>query len=105
MPEHVAQVFGDRLDRLMVGRDAVPDQAIWRGQPVQHVDPDRPGRIKCRSLLDERLGGVEAGRAGADHGDLKSLHACDSALSPRVARPGTLQAAVASLAWSYRGPA
>ena len=59
--EHPAQVVGDRLDRLMVGSDAVPDQPVRRRQPVEHVDPDAPARVDRGGLLDQRLSGVEAG--------------------------------------------
>ena len=48
----------------VVGGDAVPDQAERRGQPVDQVDGDRDV-----VLPGQRVGGVDAGRAGADDGD------------------------------------
>ena len=54
----------DGLDVLVVGRDAEADEPPRRRQPVDHVDLDR--RLLA---LQQRVGGVEAGRAGADDGD------------------------------------
>ncbi len=54
----------DALDLLVVGGDAVADEAVGRGEAVEDVHAD--GQV---ALLDERLGGVEAGRSAAHHGD------------------------------------
>ena len=48
----------DRLDLRMVGRDAGANQAIRRRQHVVEVD--------LEALLEQLIGRVEAGRAGAD---------------------------------------
>ena len=53
----------DRLDLGMVGRDAEPDEAPRRRQPLDQVDLDR------QVGAEQRAGGVEAGRARADDGD------------------------------------
>jgi hypothetical protein len=54
----------DRLDVLVVGRDAESDEAMRRGQPIDHIHLDP--RVVA---LQEGVGGVEASRAGADDGD------------------------------------
>ena len=56
--KHAAQVVGDRLDRLVVGSDAVTDQPVGGRQPVEHIHPDHLGRVERAGLLDQRLGGV-----------------------------------------------
>ena len=69
--QHLAQVLGDRLDRLVVGGDPVPDQPVRRGQPVEDVDPDpdRPREPVARvvrqrgRVLDQRLRRIEPSRA------------------------------------------
>ncbi len=61
--QHIAQVVGDRLDRLVVGRHAVADQSIGGQQPVDHVHPDDHRWFQRSSLLDQCLGGVQAGGA------------------------------------------
>ena len=61
--KHAAQVLGDRLDRLVVGRDTVADQAVRGRQPVDDVDPDGLRRLQRGGLLDQCLGGVQASRA------------------------------------------
>ena len=54
---------GDRLDLLVVGRHAGADQAVGRGEAVEHVDLDDEVL-----LLQQVVGGIEAvGRA--DDGD------------------------------------
>ena len=58
----------DRLDLRMVGRDAEAHEAPGRRQPLDHVDLDRDVGA------EQRAGGVEAGRAGADDCDTKSAH-------------------------------
>ena len=51
---------GDRLDLRVVGRDAGAHQPERRRQRVEQVDRDtRPQQL---------VGGIEAGRAGADDG-------------------------------------
>ncbi len=54
----------DRLDLGVVGRDAGADQAPGRGQPLEHVDLEA-----LVGGLEQVPGGVEAGRARADHDD------------------------------------
>ena len=54
---------GDRLDLLVVRRDAAAHQPERGGQAVVHVDLD----LEVLLLL-QVLGGVEAAGAGADHG-------------------------------------
>ena len=49
----------DGLDVLVVGRDTEPDEPPRRRQAVEHVDHDR--RLLA---LQERVGGIEAGRPG-----------------------------------------
>ena len=56
----------DGLDVLVVGRDAEADEAPRRRQPVDQVDLDL--RVLA---LQQRVGRVEPGRAGADDGDAK----------------------------------
>ena len=51
----------DVLDLGVVGRDAGAHEAERRRQAVEHVDLDRHARRR-----EQGLGGVEAGRAGAD---------------------------------------
>ena len=58
------QGVADRPHLRVVGRDAVPDQAERRGQPVDQVDGHRDV-----VLAGQRVGGVDARRAGADDGD------------------------------------
>ena len=72
--QHLAQVLRDRLDRLVVGSDPVADQAIRGGETVDHVHAHRHGHRQRRRLLDQRLGGIKPGRAGADHGNVE--HKC-----------------------------
>jgi len=63
----------DGLDLLMVRRDAAPDQAEGRGEPVVHVDLDRKA-----FPFHQMSRGVEPGRAGADDRDPQRgcLRAC-----------------------------
>ena len=57
-----------RLDLRVVGRDAAADQAEGGGEAVEEVD------LGVRVLVfEDVLGGVEAGRAGADDGDAKGV--------------------------------
>ena len=57
-----------RLDLRVVGGDAAADQAEGRGQAVEEVD------LGVQVLvLEDVLGGVEAGRAGADDGDAEGV--------------------------------
>jgi hypothetical protein len=52
---------GDRLDRLVVGRDPVADQSERGREAVEDVDgQDQVGAV------EQRLGGVQPGRPGAD---------------------------------------
>jgi hypothetical protein len=52
----------------MVRRDTGADEAERCGQAVEEVDADAGG-----TAFEEALGGVEAGRAGADDGDAERL--------------------------------
>ena len=61
--QHPVQRVDDLLDPRVVGRHAIPDQAVGRRQPVEDVDGDR-----LRGL-DQVIGGVDAGRAGTDDGN------------------------------------
>ena len=61
--EGAVQGVADGPHLRVVGRDAVPDQAERRGQPVDQVDGDRDV-----VLPGQRVGGVDAGRPGADDG-------------------------------------
>ena len=54
----------DRLDLRMVRRDARAHEPPRRRQALEHVDLDAP-----LGVLQQMPGGIEAGRAGADHGD------------------------------------
>ena len=54
---------GDRLDLLVIGRDAAAHQPEGCRQPVEEVDLDL-GRV-----LEQMLRGVEPGGSGADDGD------------------------------------
>ena len=57
-----------RLDLRVVGRDAAADEAERRREAVEEVD------LGVRALvLEEVLGGVEAGRAGADDRDAQRV--------------------------------
>ena len=50
---------GHILDLVVIRRHAPTHQSVGRGQPLEHVDPDRP----VRPL--QRLGGIKAARAAA----------------------------------------
>jgi hypothetical protein len=58
----------DRLDVLVIGRDAEADEPPRRRQAVEQVDLDA-GVV----ALQERVGGVEPGGAGAHDGDADGL--------------------------------
>ena len=59
---------GHRLDLRVVGGDAAADQPEGGGEAVEEVD------LGVQILaLEDVLGGVEAGRAGADDGDAKRV--------------------------------
>ena len=62
--EGAVQGVADGPHLRVVGGDAVPDQPERRRQPVDQVDGDRDV-----VLPGERVGGVDARRAGADDGD------------------------------------
>ena len=62
--EGAVQGVADGPHLRVVGRDPVPDQPERRRQPVDQVDGHRDV-----VLAGERLGGVDAGRPGADDGD------------------------------------
>ena len=55
---------GDELDLLVVGRDAQAHQSVRSRQPVEQVDLDHHLRVP-----EQMVGGVEAGRPGADDRD------------------------------------
>src|SRR5262249_4811009 len=73
MLEYAPQVIGDRLDRLVVGRHAIADQAIRRRQPVKYIDADWAREVQRSALLDQGFGRVQAGRARADYGDVERI--------------------------------
>ena len=73
----------DRLDRLVVGRDAEADQAVGHRHPVDHVDPDLVAIV-----LLERLGAVIAGGPRPDHRDMP--HPASS-VSPDASAPAARQ--------------
>jgi hypothetical protein len=55
---------GDGLDLLVIGRHAGADEAVRRGHPVEEIDLD-----DAVLVLQQMVGGVEAGRARADDRD------------------------------------
>src|SRR5262245_38890188 len=59
---------GDRLDLLVIGRDAGADEPVGRGQPVEHVHLDHDVLTALQVL-----GRVEAGRPGADDDHAKRV--------------------------------
>ena len=83
--EHLAQRQGDRLDLAVVRRDAVANQPVRAGQPVDDVDLD-PADV--RGGLDQRLRGIDARRTTADNCDSKHLQwiSRDAAVSPEFAQ-------------------
>ena len=64
--EHDVERVDDPLDRRVVGRDAVADQPVGGGQPLEEVDSGPGG------LRPEHVCRVDPGRAGADHGDVQT---------------------------------
>ena len=67
------ELFTDRLDLRVVGRDAGAHQPPRRRQHLQHVDDDADllGRV---GRLQQRCGGEETRRSGADDGDMVWAH-------------------------------
>ena len=65
--EHLVQRVHDALDARVVGRDAVADQAVGRGQRVEQVDRD--GAARGGHGVREDVAGVDAGGTGADDRD------------------------------------
>jgi len=63
--QHGVQRPDDPLDPRVVRRDAVPDQAERRRQPVEEIDRTRGVR------LHQRVGGVDPRRSRPDDGDPK----------------------------------
>ena len=61
---HLVEARRDRLDLLVIGRHAGPNQPVRRRDAVVHVDLDHESR-----LAEEVVGGVVSGRTGADDGD------------------------------------
>ena len=57
------ELLGDLLGALVIGSDARADQPERRRQTLDDVDPHIGG------FVQQRFGGVEAGRTGADDGD------------------------------------
>lgn len=64
---HPVQRDDDLLDPRMVGCDAVPDQAVRSGQPVEDVNRD------VGVVLAQDVGGIDAGGAGSDDSDAQGL--------------------------------
>ena len=62
----------DGLDVRMVGRDAETHETPGRRQPLEQVDLDR------EIAPEQRRGGVEPGRPGADDGNAERIHARES---------------------------
>jgi hypothetical protein len=68
-------VVGDRdaLYFLVIGRNSVPNEAVWSREPFEEIDVDL-----MLLLLDESLDGVKASRSGTDDCDAeRSLFAAD----------------------------
>ena len=65
--EHLVQRVDDALDARVVGRDAVADQAVRRGQRLEQVDRDLAAGLV--DLAVEDVAGVDAGGTGADDRD------------------------------------
>src|SRR6266850_2279457 len=61
---------GDRLELGVVRRDAEADQAVRHRQSPEYVDFDREPRVQ------ERLYGIEPGRAAANHDDPQRVFRC-----------------------------
>ncbi len=61
---------GDRLDRLVIGRDAVPNQPVGSRETVEHVDAD-----VVPSLLEEGFRREVSSRPGAHYGDPRGSRA------------------------------
>ena len=66
------QRVDDALDARVVGRDAVADQPVGRGQRLEQVDRDARRRPR-RHGVREDVAGVDAGGAGADDRDAEGL--------------------------------
>ena len=66
--EHLVQGGDDALDARMIRRDAVTNQAEGRGHALEEVDADAAAG-DCGVGFHEGVGGVDAGRAGADDRD------------------------------------
>ena len=63
---HFVEASGHRLDLLVIGRHAEPDEAVGDRQPLKQVDGDR-----AVGLTGELVGQEEPGRAGTDDCDTK----------------------------------
>ena len=61
MRRDLVEGAGDRLDLLVIGRDAGTDEAVRCGHAIEQVDLDDDVL-----LLEEVIGGIEAGGAGTD---------------------------------------
>ena len=61
--------FRDRLDRLMIGRDAEPDQSVRHGQFVDDVD-----RRAVAIGFGQRFGRIETCRTRSDDGEVPHAH-------------------------------
>lgn len=66
--QHPVQGLDDLFDPRMVRRDAVPDQAERRGEPLDQV------HLGGGVLLGHDVGGVDTGWSGTDDGDAEILH-------------------------------
>ena len=75
----------DGLDVLVVGGDAKPDEPPRRRQAVDHVHLD--GRFVA---LQQRVGGIEAGGAGADDRDPERRGAHSASLARSARRASVL---------------
>ena len=63
--EHLAQGRDDALDARVVGRDAVAHEPVGCGEVLEQVDRD----VEVPLGLEQDVGGVDAGGAGADDGE------------------------------------
>ena len=73
--ERLLERVGDELDGRMVGGHAVADQAERHGQLLEQIDAGVLAQAQLGAglleLAQEDIGGVDAGRAGADHCNAK----------------------------------
>ena len=75
--ERLLQRVGDELDGRMVGGHAVADQAERHRQLLEQIDAGVLAQSQLGAglleLAQEDIGGIDASRAGADHGNAKFI--------------------------------